>query len=97
MIDKDKPIRNQKYLNWVKTLPCCVSGMPADDPHHVIGVGRGKMGGKECDLLTMPVTRAIHQAIHSNPSDYDQWKYVALTLREAVKQGILRFDNEAMK
>ena len=96
MIDKDKPIRNRRYLDWVKSLPSCVSGMPSDDPHHIIGVGRGKMGGKDCDLLTMPVTRFEHQEIHNHPTE-EQWKHVALTLREAVKRGVLVFNYEAMK
>jgi len=96
MIEKDKPVRNPKYLKWVKSLPSCISGMPADDPHHLIGVGRGKMGGKECDLLTMPVTRFEHQEIHNNPTD-EQWKHAALTLRQAVKEGVLIFNPEVLK
>ena len=97
MFEKDKPIRNERYLRWVKSLPSCISGLPADDPHHIIGMGRGKMGGKDCDLFTMPVTRLEHQLIHNSPKDYEQWKYVAMTLRQAVKEGVLIFNPEVLK
>jgi hypothetical protein len=96
-LQKDLPIRNKKYLKWVKTLPSCISGRPSDDPHHIIGVGRGKMGGTDCDLFAMPVTRDEHQLIHKAPSEYEQWKYVAMTLRQAVKEGVLVFNPDALK
>ncbi|WP_445610762.1 DUF968 domain-containing protein, partial [Escherichia coli] len=31
----------EKYTRWVKTQPCACCGMPADDPHHLIGHGQG--------------------------------------------------------
>jgi len=97
-LQKDLPIRNKKYLEWVKTLDCVYSGMPADDAHHIIGVGEGGMGTTASDLFVYPVTRGEHSKVHQIPERWpDQWEYVARTLREAVKQGVLVFDNEAMK
>lgn len=97
-LQKKKPIRNKKYLDWVTTLDCCICGAPADDAHHIISAGQGGMGTKADDLYTLPLCRGHHTEIHNNPSLWEsQWYWVAQTLREAVKQGVLVFDNEAMK
>ena len=53
---KIKTARNRKYLDWVKTLPSCISGRPADDPHHIIGRGEGGMGTKASDYFAIPLT-----------------------------------------
>lgn len=96
MIEKRKPVRNKKYTDWVKTLDCCLTGAPADDPHHIIGVGDGGM--KACDLFTMPLTREAHTRMHDDLElRLDQWEYVAKTLQEAVRQGVLVFSGEYPK
>lgn len=88
---KDPPVRNKKYTNWVKTLPCCDCGAPADDPHHIIGTGcEGGMGTKACDLLTMPMCRECHTRLHEQPLMWEhQWKWVAKTLQQATKEGVI--------
>ena len=50
-IPKLKRWECQKYLQWVKSQPCCVCGQQADDPHHIIGHGTGGTGTKTHDIL----------------------------------------------
>ncbi len=98
MIPKNKPLRDQDSLNWVKTLDCVLTGCPSDDAHHQIGVGHGGMGTKASDLRTMPMTRGSHQEIHNNPQLWDmQAEYILRTIEEAFKQGVIVFDREALK
>ena len=90
---KDPPVRNKRYRDWVKTLPCCMTNVePAGDCHHLVGVGNeGGMGIKACDLLTMPLTRKAHAIMHQDPELWpDQWQYIAKTLQRAIKDGIIR-------
>ncbi|WP_342080095.1 DUF968 domain-containing protein [Yersinia enterocolitica] len=55
-----------KWLKWVKSQQCCGCGGSADDPHHIIGHGQGGMGTKAHDLLTIPLCRACHDALHAD-------------------------------
>jgi len=91
IMQKVKAFRSAKYLAWVKTLPCCSCGAPADDAHHLIGVGNmGGMGMKAPDSMTMPVCRACHGDIHRLPIlQSDQWEWIARTLAKAFDEGIL--------
>jgi len=63
-LQKRKPERSQKYLNWVKSLPCAATGAPADDAHHGQDIGLGG-GMKPSDFFTMPLTREQHGRRHS--------------------------------
>lgn len=91
---KQPRYENAFYVSWVKTLPCVASKMPADDPHHLIGHGQGKMGGKASDLFVIPLTREQHTALHDDLIAWErqygsQWAHVAKTLELAVKEGVL--------
>ncbi len=90
---KDKPFRSKQYRDWVKTLPCVLTGIePAGDCHHVISVGEGGTATKACDLLSFPVTRESHQLFHrldeNTELKLEQWKFVAKTLQKAIKDEI---------
>lgn len=67
----DSRWRSEAYLRWVRTLPCCVCGAPADSAHHLIGMWQvSGMGLKAPDSLVMPVCDGpggCHQAIHASP------------------------------
>lgn len=94
---KTPPFRSGFYLRWVKSLTCVASGQPADDPHHVIGHGQGKMGSKASDLFTIPLTREQHDALHRDVGEWErqygsQWAHVAKTLELAVREGVLAID-----
>lgn len=56
----------EKYTQWVKTQPCVCCGKQSDDPHHIIGYGQGKMGGKAHDIFTLPLCRIHHNELHQN-------------------------------
>lgn len=63
MIKKLNAWRSRKYLDWVKTQPCIVSGLPADDPHHLVGHGFSG-SGKAPDWTVIPLTRELHNELH---------------------------------
>lgn len=91
---KQKPLRDKKYLKWVREQPSCISQRPADDPHHI--KGHGYTGGvKPSDYMTLPLTRDEHTYLHD--IGYNSWEsvygdqrgHVLDTLIEAIKQGVL--------
>ena len=90
-----KPIRSKAYLTWVKSLPCCGCGAPADDAHHAINVGLGGgMGTKASDILSLPVCRGCHDKIHKDVKAWEtengsQYKHICLTLLEAIDEGVI--------
>lgn len=84
-----KPGENKKYLEFVRSLPCCFCGAPGE-PHHIIGVGMGKTGGKAYDIHTMPLSREIHELVHKAPDEWPQIKWLLETQEKAVKAGILK-------
>ncbi len=61
-----------KYLQWVKSQPCCVCGATADDGHHIIGYGQGGIGTKAHDLFTIPLCRVHHSELHKDPKQWEQ-------------------------
>ncbi|MGJ7325507.1 DUF968 domain-containing protein [Morganella morganii] len=60
-----------KYLQWVKSQPCCVCGQQADDPHHIIGHGTGGTGTKTHDIFTIPLCRIHHDELHRDPAAWE--------------------------
>lgn len=93
-LQKENKVRNKKYTKWVESLDCCLCFAPADDHHHIIGIGDGGTGTKACDLLTMPVCRPCHGKFHrldQNPElKLEQWKFVSKTLQRAIKDGVIK-------
>lgn len=95
MIFKDTKWRCTNYKNWVKSLPCCVSGEQADDPHHIKGTF--DLGVKPSDIWTMPLTRKLHTELHD--IGYNAWEakygsqleFCRRTIDQAVREGILNF------
>jgi len=91
-----KTFRARWYLDWVKVQPSAISGLPADDPHHLIGHGTG--GTKVSDLFTFPLTRIEHTILHDKGYKTweamwgSQWKYVSQTLALAIEDGLFKKD-----
>jgi hypothetical protein len=83
--------RSRAYLGWVKTLPCVISGLPADEAHHLKGVGSMSGTGLTApDWAAMPVTREQHDLIHQSPDLWpQQWEFIARTLGRAIEDGVL--------
>ncbi|HBY5838878.1 TPA: DUF968 domain-containing protein, partial [Klebsiella pneumoniae] len=71
-IPKLKRWECQKYLQWVKSQPCCVCGQQADDPHHIIGHGTGGTGTKAHDIFTIPLCRIHHDELHRDPAAWEE-------------------------
>ena len=93
MFPKSAVYRNAAYTRWVKSQPSVISGLPADDPHHLIGHGQGGEGTKASDLYVMPLTRAEHDDLHRSWHDWEaihgsQWRFVAETLQRAILDGV---------
>ena len=89
----DSRSKDRKYLDWVKRQPSVISGLPADDPHHVVGHGFGGMGIKAGDYFSFPLTRQEHTMLHD--MGYESWEkrygsqviYALKTLEGAVRMG----------
>lgn len=89
--------RSRLYLGWVKAQPSVISGLPADDPHHIKRPGFG--GTVKCsDLFTIPLTRPEHDEFHR--IGWKEWeaKYqvnqsdlVLQTIERAVRDGVIQF------
>jgi hypothetical protein len=60
---KIKTIRDKKYMEWIKTLPCiiCQRNTPSD-PHHTKTGGKGI---KACDYTCVPLCHKHHVEIHT--------------------------------
>lgn len=69
---KLKRWESTKYLLWVKKQPCVCCGKQSDDPHHIIGYGQGKMGGKSHDIFTLPLCRKHYNELHQNVENWEQ-------------------------
>lgn len=88
-----KPLRNRNYLDWVKTQTC-PCGAPADDPSHVNGGGYKGMGTKASDLFVWPSCRPCHQLYEVSAKEWrmqfgDEWEWVAVTIAQAVEEGVI--------
>ncbi len=93
---KPKPIRweSEKYLSFVRKLPCRVCGKTAGIAHHLIGHGEGKMGGKASDMFTFPLCHEHHQQLHHDVNTWerqhgDQLWHVKETINRALVVGAL--------
>lgn len=54
--------RSEKYLAFIRTLPCCVTGtIQGIEAHHVFS---GAMGMKETDFCAIPLSREMHAEFH---------------------------------
>lgn len=87
------------YLEWVRAHPCiaCLPAHREAEPHHFIGeFAVGGMGLKAPDLLSMPLCRAHHDAVHAAEDGWRerQREWVLRTLIEAIALGIVVADNE---
>lgn len=100
IIQKHQYLRNRQYLDYVKSLPSCVSGLPADDPHHIknyaalTGSGAGIKGD---DIFVIPLTRAEHAELHQVGAvvwecDHgSQLEFCLQTIGQALRDGVLKW------
>lgn len=70
VLEKAKPTKNVKYLAFIRTLPCVVTGQHGVDAAHLSTEakewghrGRGK-GQKASDRWALPLIRSLHDEQH---------------------------------
>lgn len=85
-------IESRAYLDWVKTLPCCVCDSPADDPHHIVVAGYKGMGSKTPDFWAIPLCRPHHDELHHDRQAWEenngsQFEHAAVTMLQAILEG----------
>lgn len=96
-LQKRNPERSQKYLDWVKSLPCAATGAPADDAHHGQDIGLGG-GMKPSDFFTLPLTRTAHTVRHQKGHSYfsttycDDAEAILKTLDKALHDGVITIE-----
>ena len=89
----DSRWRSEAYLRWVRQQSCARCGAPADDAHHVIGLGwqLSGMGLTAPDNIALPACRACHQDIHGSP---ELQRYQPNWLRWTIARGVRQFGGE---
>ncbi len=92
---------NQKYKDYVRTLPCCITGYIGEEisPHHITGRNwlTGKcMGKKGSDYTCIPIRQDLHNELHSmgwksfeNKYNFNQVEAMVRTLLTAEIDGII--------
>lgn len=87
-------IEDERYLAWVRTLPCCCCGGPGGVAHHpysVIGKGAAT---KVPDYLAIPMHPEHHERLHASVARWEaengaQLHHAALTMLQAIHEGVL--------
>jgi hypothetical protein len=68
-----RPIRSTEYLEWIRTMPCVITGSFPVDAHHAVGKhGRGE---KASDFGVIPLARELHMEYHDKGREYFENKY----------------------
>lgn len=75
-------IEDEKYLAFVRKLPCCCCGKPGEVAHHPIQIGFGGKSTKAPDLWAIPMTAECHNRLHL---DINAWELVnGLQIKHAM-------------
>jgi hypothetical protein len=64
MFPKSPPLRDRKYLDAVREMPCILSGLVPSDPAHIRFGGGGGMGMKPPDNHVLPLAPHLHREQH---------------------------------
>ena len=67
MYSGSKPVRDPKYLQWIKRQASVVSGFGPCDPCHT---GPHATGQKSSDLSAIPLTRREHDQFDADPRGF---------------------------
>lgn len=91
LLEKPKSFRSEKYLNFVRSKPCCICMMPAPShAHHLIGIG-GNRGAslKADDSLMIPLCAKCHATVHqaNGTKKIDQLYYFARFIEAGFRSG----------
>jgi len=84
MINPDpKPIiyRDEKYLDWIRTLPCWVCYQTPSEPHHIRKLKWGAGTSiKPHDYVTVPLCRKCHSQNSIIKDIYDNGEDIVIML-----------------
>ncbi len=93
--------RNEGYLNYVRSLPCAVTGRTRlVTAHHLVGHGLKGMGEKTSDFLSFPLVYDLHLPMYPeglHRLGHKEWErrygdqrvFVMQTLVRAIHDGVL--------
>ena len=85
---KRRPLRDPKYLAWIRTQPCVLSQWCIDramndiHAHHVPEHGHASVGQKVSDRRTVPLCRIGHSTYHQIGRVYFEDRYMVNLERE---------------
>ena len=91
---KEKRFESAAYLNFVRALPCVITGQPNACAHHLIGHGHSGMALKVHDFLTFPLSNAAHKELHDmgwkawEAKHGSQLEFIINTLSKACGLGV---------
>lgn len=85
-------IEDEKYLAFVRKLPCCCCGKPGEVAHHPIQIGFGGKSTKAPDYWAIPMTAGCHSLLHFDIGTWEalngsQEKHAMLTLTRYMLEG----------
>ena len=64
LLPKNKPLRDRKWLDHVRTMPCLITGQPGNvDPMHIGTAGKGL---KSPDNEVLPIWHSLHALGHDS-------------------------------
>jgi hypothetical protein len=53
-------LKSKKHIEFIRDLPCIITGKPNPDPHHVLRKSQGLN-----DYLTVPLCHELHHELHN--------------------------------
>lgn len=58
--------RDQKYLAWIRSLPCIRCDRQPSEAHHQPAVGHSSVGLKTSDYRAVPLCTSHHRLLHDS-------------------------------
>ena len=88
---KPKTFRSEKYLQFVRSLPCCACGTNLEvEAHHTEGGGKGLKGSDGFAIPLCTLHHRMHDALGKisfyKEFHLDRWELVARTLEKHLKE-----------
>ena len=93
MIKKDKPFRSKQYLEYIRSLPCCITGDTGCVAHHITGTKKSGMGTKAGDNYAIPLTQSMHQQLHNDPK---KWEFIFGTQQSHLDRTLFKARHDDM-
>ena len=91
-LQKVKPGRSKRYMEFIREQPCCLTGMVSNDfqtvdPHHEPMPGASTVGSKACDSRCVPVAHGIHLKMHSpGNSRKSIWEHYGVDPEDVIER-----------